>query len=435
MEVKIERMGINGEGIAYDNKRLLFVLQAFIGEVVEVEVIEKHDTYSICRVKRIVKRSPDRCEHACKVYNRCQACTLLPIKYEKQTMYKRDVLVNTLMKYAKVKANKVDSILTCSDPLYYRNSLKLPFSMRNNGLVVGMYQANSNDFVSIPDCVVHEKQLDAMKQEIVAVLHKFGYKAYSNQNKDGLRYLILRGLSSNYQCTIVTTKVEIHDACVQALLSIDGLKSLYQSIHLNKQSISLIGDSITLLGGSKRLKFHFMNFKLQVSPRSFFQLNTKQAERLYHVVNDMITPTDTIVEAYCGIGVMSLMLSNKAAKVIGIENVKDAVANARRNADVNKIKNVEFICGDAGREMVKLASQQAIDVLVVDPPRTGLDDTMLQCIIASKVKQIVYVSCNPSTLAKNLAVLQSTYEVKRIVPVDMFCNTAHVESVVLLSLK
>ena len=190
------------------------------------------------------------------------------------------------------------------------------------------------------------------------------------------------------------------------------------------------------LAGETHLPLELDGMKLEISPRSFFQLNTKQAVKLYRTIASMVGDNkNLIVEAYSGIGAISLYLKDKAKEIIGIESIKDAVVNANKNAKLNNCEHISFICDDAANKLTYLSKKRNIDVLVVDPPRSGLDDAMLSCILKSKIKEIIYVSCNPATLGKNLAVLSSRYEVEKIQPVDMFPHTPHVESVVSLKRK
>ena len=187
------------------------------------------------------------------------------------------------------------------------------------------------------------------------------------------------------------------------------------------------------LGGDRRLELKLDSLRLQLSPRSFFQLNTEQAKQLYRCVASLIPQhNDLIVEAYSGIGAISLYVKDKAKQIIGIESIKDAVVNANENAKRNNAGHVSFLCADAADKCTYLSKKQQIDTLIVDPPRSGLDDAMLECILRSKIKHVIYISCNPATLGKNLACLKERYEIKTILPFDMFPQTPHVESVVLL---
>ena len=218
-------------------------------------------------------------------------------------------------------------------------------------------------------------------------------------------------------------------------MSIEGVVSLYQNIKTDdEKDHDLFGTKMIHLSGLEKMEVEINGLKLLLLPRSFFQLNTAQASNLYEVVKSWTPHSDWIVEAYAGIGAMSLLVSEKAKEVIGIESIQDAVNNAQENAKINGIKNAHFICGDAGVELNKLDQQERIDTLIVDPPRSGLDPTMRQAIKNSKIKTILYVSCNPSTLGKDLFAL-SEYAIEKVQPIDMFSQTPHVETVVFLKRK
>ncbi|MDH6367967.1 MULTISPECIES: 23S rRNA (uracil(1939)-C(5))-methyltransferase RlmD [unclassified Breznakia] len=434
MKTTIKKIGINGEGIAFEKKKPIFISYTLPEEVIEYQITERKPNYSFGEVKKVLHPSPFRVQPECRSFKECGACTFMQVAYPTQLEYKKKLLQETLTKYAKIDPSLVDDVIASTSPLHYRNALKLPFAMKNDKLVIGMYGSNSNRFVRIDHCIIHQKRLDVIKREIVKILNVHHYKAYENANKDGLRYLVMRILENKVQVTIVGGKNDIAKDCIDQIMNIEEVVSLYFSENRTKKTTNIFGKEMIHLGGVKFLNFHFKDIYATLSPRSFFQLNTAQASRLYDVVVDAVADNqECIVEAYCGVGMMSLLLANKAKKVIGIESIPEAIQNAKRNAQRNDIKNTKFMVGDAGTELIKLSAKQPIDTLVVDPPRSGLDDVMLDCIMKSDIQNIVYVSCNPATLAKNLAVLQEAYAITKITPVDMFSQTAHVETVVLMS--
>ena len=434
MEIKIEKIGINGEGIGFINKKLIFVHGVLPQEYANVSITQKYDTYAVGEVNRVIRNSEDRVIPKCKVHKRCGVCTLMHANYEAQLQYKYDILKETLWKYARVKESLIKPIVKNEDSLGYRNSLKLPFSMKNEKLTIGMYEQNSNRFIEVKQCIVHEQRLDEIKREIVKILNQYHYQVYTNSDKNGLRYLVLRMIEGKCQCTLVHGGMNFDASSIDKIMNIPEIVSVYESINASKKKVQIFGDQLQLVKGKKQINFKFADLKITLSPRSFFQLNTKQANHLYHIVDSLLQGQQKLlVEAYCGVGIMSLFMAKRAEKVIGIESIKDAIKNARRNAERNAIKNVEFVVGDAGKQLVKISKSQQIDTLIVDPPRSGLDDTMLDCIMKSKIKQIVYVSCNPATLAKNLNVLSKYYRIDTLIPVDMFSQTAHIESIVSLT--
>ena len=307
----------------------------------------------------------------------------------------------------------------------------LPCGMAEGELVNGMYMPNSNIFVPMETCFVHEKDLEIMRKRILKVLNRYQIRAYDWHQKRGLRFLILRGFHGKFQCTLVSGEEEFPSAMIEELLALEGMHSLWQSVQTQKKSAELFGPKMELLGGERYLHLQMGEITLPISPRSFFQLNTQQAVAMYACIAELVGDRNAlVVEAYSGIGGISMALCRQAEEVIGIEIVKDAVLNARACARDNGIDNVQFLCADAADKLLYLSKKRSIDVLVVDPPRSGLDEAMLAVILRSKIKKVIYVSCNPSTLSKNLAVLQDRYDVGRILPFDMFPNTAKVETIV-----
>lgn len=436
MRVKIIKTGINGEGIGYIDKKPVFIEGALPEEEVEIKIVDKQPRFYRAKINRIVSKSKERVKAPCSYINKCGGCTMMHINYEAQLKYKYEILKQSLIKYAQIDPRKISKLHKNPNPFIYRNALKLPFAMDHDKLVCGLYTTGSNFFNRIDHCMVHEEGLEATKKEIIKILNRYHFTAYDRKTKKGLRTLVLRGFDHQYQCTLVSGNDLISKECIEDIMNIDGMKSLWQSIHTSKKSVDTFGKTMNLLAGTKLLEFNFDKLRLRLSPKAFFQLNTKQAEYMYRTVAEMVGDENKlIIEAYSGIGAISLYLKDKAKEIIGIESVGDAVSNANRNAELNRIENVRFLCGDAGEKLRDIAKKKEIDVLVVDPPRSGLDENMMECIMRGKIKQIIYISCNPATLGKNLALLQKKYIVEKVQPLDIFSQSAHIESIVKLSRK
>ncbi len=436
MKVKIIKMGINGEGIGYVDRTPVFIPGVLIDEEVDIRIVENHKRYMIGQVNRIYQVSKDRIKPKCFVQDRCKACPLMIARYSKQLEYKFDNVKQSLIKYAQINPKVIQNVVANPEIFGYRNQLKLPCAMEQGKLVTGMYIPGTNHFQEVKKCILHEDGLERVRKDILHILNVHHIQAYDHRKKEGLRSLIVRGFNGYYQCTLVSGEDVYSEQLVQDIMRIKGIISLWQSVHTARKTHEVFGPKLQLLAGERYLPLTLDHLKLQISPRSFFQLNTLQAAILYKTIASIIPKTyDLIVEAYSGIGAISLYLQDKAKEIIGIESIKDAVINANQNAKLNGFEHISFICADAADKLQYISKKRPIDCLVVDPPRTGLDEAMLYCIIKSRIKDIVYVSCNPATLAKNLAVLNSKYDVKKVVPVDMFSHTAHVECVVLLSRK
>lgn len=436
MKVTIKKIGINGEGIGYLDRLPVFVPGALIDEEVDIQIIEKNRRYAMGKVNRILKKSKDRIKPKCFVQGRCGGCPLMDARYPKQLEYKKELLKQSLIKYAQVDPRLIQNVIPSEDVFEYRNQFKMPCAMEEGRLTSGMYLPNSNYFLGIDRCIIHNDALDHFRKDVMRVLNEYDMPAYDHHEKSGIRNLIVRGFDGKFQCTIVTGNDELSQEAIDALMKIKGMYSLWQSIHTTKKTPEVFGNTMIFLAGQRLLPLTFDGLHLELSPRSFFQLNTKQAIQLYRGIAGMIKDgNDLIVEAYSGVGGISMYLKDKAKEIIGIESIKDAVVNANKNAKANGCEHVSFLCDDAANKLTYLSKKRSIDVLVVDPPRSGLDDAMLECILRSRIKQIVYVSCNPATLGKNLAVLQSRYQVKKVQPYDMFPHTPMVETIVMLDRK
>ena len=436
MKVTIKKTGINGEGIGYIDRMPVFVPQALIGEEVEISIVDKQKRYATAELLRVVKSSKNRIRPKCFIQNTCGACPLMIARYPAQLEYKQDLLKQSLIKYAQIDPRKVARVKASEDVFGYRNQFKLPCAMEEGRLVSGLFMPNSNYFIDVKKCWIHEDGLERVRMDIMHVLNTHDCVSYNPHDKKGIRNLVVRGFDNRYQCTIVTGNEELDERLISDLMRIKGLTSLWQSIHTIKKTPEVFGNKMMHLAGETSLAMELDGLKLRISPRSFFQLNSKQAVQLYRTIASMVKENnELIVEAYSGIGAISLYLKDKAKEIIGIESIKDAVVNANQNAALNGCEHVSFLCDDAANKLTYLSKKRSIDVLVVDPPRSGLDDAMLECILRSKIKNIIYVSCNPATLGKNLAVLSSRYNVDRIQPIDIFPHTPHVETVVQLVRK
>lgn len=433
--VRIVKVGINGEGIGYINKTPVFVDGALLNEQVEIEVIEKQQSYAKAITTKILQKSDQRVRPECPFQSKCGGCSLMISNYPSQLTIKKELIRESLVKYAGMKNIEIEDVVANPNPLHYRNQCKLPVKWLKGTLYSGLYEAGSSRLLYMDECKVHEKGLDRVRMKVMKLLNEAGIRDYNDRIERGLRYIVLRGFDGVYQCTLVTGKMTLEKELIDKIMELNEVGSLYQSINTSKKSHEIFGREFIHLGGSKTIELRIDGVVARLSPASFFQLNVEQASNLYQTVVSLIDPCDLIVEAYSGIGIMSLLLKEKANRIIGIEYIKDAVKNANNNARINHSEDkVNFICGDAAEEMRNIAMKETIDTLVVDPPRAGLNDEMLDCIMKARPKQLIYVSCNPATLAKNLNILQERYQVERIIPFDMFSQTPHVETIVSLKL-
>lgn len=435
MKVEIIKSGINGEGIGYIQNKPVFVQGALLNEEVDISIVEKNKTYSIGKIEKIIKKSPHRVQPKCRCYHDCKACSGMIADYELQCMMKEDNLKQSLRKYAAVHPKLIQKIVKSEEVYGYRNACKLPLREEDGQLVTGMFQPNSNYFTPIDSCIIHEKGIEIIRKQVLKILNEDHYSAYNYHTKKGMRSLVIRQIGKQAQVTLITGEDEIAPYTIERIMRIPNVISLWQSVHTQKKTVEIFGNKMIPLSDKRFLEFDLKGVHIKLSPRSFFQLNTKQANVMYDLISKEVGKVNLCVEAYSGIGGISFTLKDQAKEIIGIESVKDAVINANMSAKENHLDHIHFICDDAAHKLEYISKKREIDCLVVDPPRVGLDDLMIQTILKSRIKKLIYVSCNPATLGKNLAFLQQRYNVKKVIPVDMFPQTAQVESICVLTRK
>ena len=426
MILEIKYVGNDGDGVAYYKNKAVFVKNALVGEIVDASF----DGENSAHVNSYIKVSPNRNNNICKSYTLCGGCNILHANYSEQLKIKKNILKQSLQKVCHID----DFDIVASDNKYYRNSLKLPFYMFNGKLTNALYAKDSNHFIAFDNCFNHELVLENIRKEILEIANSYNLNSYDKHSKKGLRYLYMRHLNDAVQVCLVTGDDELDPGFVYKISKIDKVVSLYQSINTSRSSLSIFGKQMIHLAGSNSLRFKVNGIKANLSLKSFYQMNTNQAANMYNYVNSLIDDNDKlVVEAYCGVGIMAMQVANKAKKVIGIEIIPEAINNAKNNAKNNNMENIEFICGDSGEELRRICKRNDVDTLIVDPPRGGLDDNVLITIMKSKIKNIIYVSCNHITLAQNIDTLSKYYKLESIKAFDMFPNTAHIETVVMLS--
>lgn len=425
-------MGINGEGIGYDHGVPVFIPGALMHETVDVKITQEKEKYKTAKLIRVIRKSKDRVEPECRYCDSCRACTLMHLKYERQLNYKKQTLKQALKKYADI--DMPVSIIKNDNIYHYRNKFKLPFGMEKGKIVTGMYESERGRFVPIEDCIIHEEVLEKVRKQILEIMNKYKLKAYNERTREGYRSLIMRTFNNKIALVFVVGDNTDLEPMLSDLTRIEEVSSIYYSVNTNKKYINALENDLVHVFGRNCLNARINDLKLVFTPKSFFQLNTRQAEVLYDEAVSLIDENDEeVLEAYCGVGVMSLMAARKAKHVTGVEIVPDAIDNAKKNARYNKIDNVDFVVGDSGSVMEEISKEKQLDCLIVDPPRTGLDEKMINSILNSNAKKLIYVSCNPSTLAKNLNVLKEYYNIESIRAIDVFSNTEHVESIVYLA--
>ena len=428
MKIEIVKAGINGEGIGFHSRKPVFIDGCFPGETVECE-LQDEGRHWRGRLIKILKKSPRRIKSPCIHSRSCDACPLMALDYKEQLRIKKQLLEGALYKYCAYD-EPIDEIIGSQNIYQYRNKCNLPVFEKDGKLVNALYRQDSNHPSIIRNCLIHEEKTEEIRLAILEVLNRHHLKAYDRHEKTGIRQLIVRAFENSGQAVLVTGKDTIGREVIDDLKKIGGLRSLFQGINTKRNPVSLMPEKLRPLFGPEKIEMKVGSYRLKLSPQAFFQLNRFQAERIYGDVRELIKDRKKlIVEAYCGIGAISLYLHDKTERIIGIEVIEKAVADAEENARLNHIENVRFVCGDASEQVRRILKKEKADLLVVDPPRTGLDEELITTILKAKIKEVIYISCNPATLGKDLQMLNQMYEITSIRGYDIFPNTSHVEAV------
>ena len=452
--VKIEDIGVNGEGIGKVDGYTLFVKDAVIGDVVEVKVMKAKKNYGYAKLINVLEPSKDRVQAKCSVARQCGGCQIQELSYEKQLEFKEKKVRGNLERIGGVSSEFLDSVMEeicgMDNPFHYRNKAQFPFGTDKNGqIVTGFYAGRTHQIIPNMECALGCEENGKILKIIVDFMNKYHISAYDEKTGKGfVRHALLRfGFTTKeiMVCLVVNGDNFPHsEKLVDNLRNIEGMTSITYSV--NKENTNVImGKSIHLLWGQTYITDYIGNVKYQISPLSFYQVNPKQTENLYQYALEYagLTGEETVWDLYCGIGTISLFLAQKAKKVYGVEIVPQAIEDAKRNADINGIENAEFFVGKAEEILPEYYENYArehdgekayADVIVVDPPRKGCDETLLRTMTDMSPERIVYVSCDSATLARDLKYLcENGYELRKVRAVDMFPNTVHVETVCLLS--
>ncbi|GED67730.1 tRNA (uracil-5-)-methyltransferase [Brevibacillus reuszeri] len=443
MTLTIKSLGINGEGIGYFKRKIVFVDKALPGEVIHAQVTEVKEKYATARLLKVVEKSPARTKAPCPVYEECGGCSLQHMDYKAQLASKQELVLESLRKYARLETPPVAPTIGMDNPWGYRNKAQFQVGKRDGKLVAGLYQTGTHQLVDLETCQVQHEATTAIVRTAKQVIQELGIPVYEERKRTGvIRTVVARVAfaTGETQLTLVTATNEIprvKELVMELRSRLPELVSIVQNVNAQKTSV-IFGDTTRELWGRPYIAEKLGELSFDLSARAFFQLNPEQTHKLYDEVKKAagLTGSELLLDLYCGTGTISLWLAPFAREVRGIELIPEAVEDARKNAERNQAANAQFHVGRAEVLMPKWAKQGVKpDVVVVDPPRTGLDDALIRSLLEVMPKKIVYVSCNPSTLAKDIGKLLAKYELKHVQPVDMFPHTAHVECVSLLKLK
>ena len=437
----IKRMGINGEGIGYYKRKAIFVPMAIPGEVVEVKITEDLEKYAYGEVTKYKKMSEHRVKPRCEYYGRCGGCQMQHIDYDYQLEIKRDLVKEAFDKYFEGKFGNVDfrNTIGMERPWEYRNKTQLPTRHDGDKVVVGIYEKDSNRLVYIDKCLIENKLISSTMSKILDYLTKASINVYNPRFRQGnLKYIVLRGFedTSEVQATFVLNEAEHRLINIlKDVIKIDNIKSVNYTINNDPKSVEIIAGKVINIAGEEQIEGKLGHLNFKISPQSFFQLNSEQTTKLYDEIVKAINPqgTEKVLDLFCGIGSIGLYLSKSVKEVRGIDINKENISNAKIFAKDNKIENSTFYCDKILTKLHDFEKEGFTpDVIIVDPPRKGLELQLINYFQKSNIDKIIYVSCNPSTLAKNINHLSNYYKINYIQPLDMFPQTSNVECVVCL---
>jgi 23S rRNA (uracil1939-C5)-methyltransferase len=424
----IESIGINGEGVGYWEGFTLFVEGALPGETVVVCLYERQKRYGRAEVLKYFNQSPDRVEPICPLFGRCGGCQLMHLTYAQHLIIKTQRVKDALQRIGKLFDLDVLPCEPSPSQTNYRNKIQLPVLQENDGLKIGLYAKNSHDLVEVDHCHIHCDLGEKAYQHIQKILKSSGLM--------DIRHLLIKTAFYTGQVLVILVtngKISLNKVARQIMDGMPEIKGVVQNINSATTNV-ILSNQYHLVAGESMIEEKLCGLFFKVSPASFFQVNPAQAQKLYEKVLEFaeLTGCESVLDAYCGVGTISLILAKHAKKVIGIECVPEAIADAQENAKRNGITNVRFICAQAELFIPNL--KQNIDVAVINPPRKGCELSFLEGLVLLAPKRILYISCDPATLARDLAFLVSkNYCISHVQPFDMFPQTSHVETLVSLS--
>ncbi len=429
-----------GKGVIKNGKDIIFCDGIFPGEKADVDILYHRAGVYFGKVKKLYNLSKDRIQPRCKICTSCGGCQYQQLDYKAQLKYKTKRVKEALTRISKIDT-EVLPCLGMDDPYNYRNKIQVPFNKDRNGKVkFGFYKENSHIIMPIKECAIEDRRAAPILWDIKLLLEEMNIPCYNEDSGKGiLRYVLIR-TSHHYEelmVVLVTTQMNFpgqRNFINELVARHPEITTIVENVNSRHTNV-ILGNQEKILYGPGHIKDDILGLTFEISAASFFQVNPIQVEKLYASALNLIdlNKKETVLDAYSGVGTIGLIAAKNAGKVISVEINKSAHKNAIENAKRNNVDNIEFVCADAGEYISK--SNENIDILIMDPPRSGSDETFLSTVINKRIKKIIYISCNPETLARDIQYLSNMYEVNYVQPVDMFPMTAHVETIVGLILK
>jgi len=442
--VEIIDNGYEGEGIAKIDNFTIFIPGTIKGEKVKIIIVKVLSSHAFGKVLEIIEKSESRQEADCSTYKRCGGCNLRHIKYQDTLKMKQNAVQSLVNKTLKNKL-EVQKTVGMENPFHYRNKAQYPLGLNKDGQpVIGVFANRTHEVIPMEKCLIQNPQSEKIAKYILEFIKQNNISIYNEKIGKGLfRHIVIKvGIKTNQiMCVLVVNGKSIPKEAQlleELIARFPEIKTIVKNINTKNTNIILGEENINLYGNGY-IDDKLGEYIFKISPLSFYQVNPIQAEKLYNLGVEMaqISKEDTVFDLYCGIGTISLFMAKYAKKVYGIEIVKEAVDAAKENTVINGVNNTEFYAGDVEVVLDDLINNQGVkaDIVMFDPPRKGLDKNSINNILKIKPQKIVYISCNPATLVRDLAEFEENYDIKTIIPVDMFPWTSHVECCALLTLK
>ncbi len=440
--------GINGEGIAKIDGFTIFIQGAIKGEKVKIKILKVLTTKGYGKILDIIKKSDSRCIEDCNTYKRCGGCTLRHIKYGETLNIKKNIVKNTLKKQ-NLEYVKLNDCIGMENPFFYRNKLQYPFAIDTYGkAIIGVFAERTHTVIETKKCMIQNELIQNIAKSICELVNKYNIQVYNEKTgKGSIRHIVIRigAKTAEVMVTLVINDDKEKNYAKYECKLIEDIKNKYKEVKTivkninNKNTNVILGDKNEVLYGDGYIFDELLGYKFKISNMSFYQVNPVQTEKLYSKAIEYadIKKDDIIFDLYCGIGTIGICASKNCKHLYGIETIKEAIDDAKENAKINKVDNSTFFVGNVEDVLPKFVKENNIvpDVVFIDPPRKGCDKIVLDTILNVKPKKVVYISCNPATLARDLKILENEYEIKEVTPVDMFSFTSHVEGVATLQLK
>lgn len=433
-----------GHGVVKIDRYPIFVPNALINETIEYKIIKVKKNFAIGKLLNVIVESDSRVEPPCVYYDKCGGCQLQHMTYQAQLTMKKEQVINLFHRKGSFNDTIIHDTVGMEDPWRYRNKSQIPIGLNNNKKpIMGFYRQRSHDIIDMDSCLIQDEKHQQVMNDVKQLISELNISVYNEKTKKGLlRHLVVRtGHYTNQMMIILVTNGK---AFKQANQLVEALVKLHPNVTSIKQNINdansnvIMGRKSITLYGTDEIEDKLSEITFNISDQSFYQINSHQTEKLYNQALEyaQLTGNEIVLDTYCGIGTIGLYMAGKSKHVYGVEVVPSAIKDAEENATINQLENTTFVCGKAEEVILKWKAEGIRpDVVMVDPPRKGCDETFIKTLLELNPKRIVYISCNPSTQQRDAQLLSQQYDLKEITPVDMFPQTTHIETVALFERK